>query len=100
MAKKSVRWLETEVHPMFHIPDGADELVYGDDDFDIPDDSVAGTPITDDDGSDDSNTPKILGIVSQTLRRHPDGTTVVDVVLNVSDIVGYDKYEVRITKSE
>lgn len=44
-------------------------------------------------------TPALISIKSQTVKIKPDGTSTVDVVLEVEDIVGVTDYEVRIAKS-
>lgn len=96
MAKKSVRWLETEINPVFFIPDGANELVYSDDEIDLT--GLDEGSISPDDDVEEVITPNILGIESQVLRTTKVGNHVVDVTLLVEDIPGFDKYEVRITK--
>jgi len=46
------------------------------------------------------DTPSILGIVSQTLRRAPGGQNVVDLVLEIdSNGIGVDQFEFRVTKT-
>jgi hypothetical protein len=44
-------------------------------------------------------TPQTLTIVSQTIRIAPDGSSLVDVVIEVEDIPGVSNYDVRVTKA-
>lgn len=54
---------------------------------------------TDDDTDDEAlEAPGFMQIVSQVIRTAPDGRQVVDVVLEVEDIEGTEKYDVRVTK--
>lgn len=112
MATTPVQRKVTPVDPMFAIPAGSDELVYGTNSgieaigSTGPVDSYTGQPV------DLSNvsipiggtpaatvpTPDIIGIVSQQVRRSPSGDNVIDVVLEVSDVLGATKYEFRVTK--
>lgn len=43
-------------------------------------------------------TPEVLRIISQNVRKNKKGDQVVDVIFEVSDIEGIDKYEFRVTK--
>lgn len=43
-------------------------------------------------------TPSISSIASQTVRISEGGQTVVDVVINASDLKGIEYYEVRLSK--
>ena len=43
-------------------------------------------------------TPQLIGIKSQTVSIKPDGTTLVDVILDIEDVRNAVEYEVRITK--
>lgn len=108
MAKRSVRREITQIDPLFPIPDGVDELVYRDDGevslLEILDD--AGLGVDDLDGAfDDTNyendpdTPQIIGIVSQLVRRTSVGNSVVDVIFEVEDIAGVTDYELRVTEA-
>lgn len=47
---------------------------------------------------DELAVPSTFEIISQTLRTGPDGAQVVDVVVEVEDVPGAVKYEIRITK--
>lgn len=42
--------------------------------------------------------PDYIEIISQTVRTAPDGRQVVDVVIDVEEVDGAIKYDVRITK--
>jgi hypothetical protein len=42
-------------------------------------------------------TPAIISVISQSANFNPDGTSVIDLVLEVED-VGTFEYEVRVTK--
>lgn len=44
-------------------------------------------------------TPQSIVIVSQTIRIAPDGSSLVDVVIDVEDIPGVSNYDVRVTKA-
>jgi len=44
-------------------------------------------------------TPQFIEIVSQKIRIAPDGSSLVDVVINVEDIPGVTHYDVRVTKA-
>jgi hypothetical protein len=47
---------------------------------------------------DELGVPGVFTIVSQTVRTAPDGTQVIDVVVDVEDIDGAESYELRVTK--
>lgn len=105
MAEKSVKRTTTELDPMFYIPEGVDEFVYDDRDFDY-DASAAEESIDDsfvvDDGDadyfDGPATPEIVEVISQTIRTTAAGNQVVDLVVEVEDLPGLSKYEFRVTK--
>lgn len=104
MAKRSVTRRKIEIDPMFFIPEGMDDFTYSDRNDLKPDDFADNDPditydIDDGGDSTDPQTPNILGIDSQTLRRTAAGHVLVDVVLLVEDIEGVSNYEVRITKT-
>lgn len=44
-------------------------------------------------------TPQTITIISQTIRIAPDGSSLVDVVIEVEDIPGVTNYDVRVTKA-
>jgi hypothetical protein len=111
MSKRSVRRTETILDPAFFIPEGVDELVYDDndefsseeeelllDDTDVLDpDIIIGDETTDDSAA--VPVPEDITIVSQKLGTGPGGQQVVDVVVNVKNIAGVEKFEFRITKA-
>lgn len=110
MASTPVQRKVTPIDPMFPIPAGTDELVYATTSaldsmrLDGPVDSYTGNPIDPNQsqlpvmGQIDVPTPSIIGVVSQQVRRAPSGENVIDVVLEVSEVVGAIKYEFRVTK--
>lgn len=54
---------------------------------------------TEDDGFDDElEVPGTFEVISQTIRTAADGSQVVDVIIDVEEVEGADKYEIRITK--
>lgn len=48
---------------------------------------------------DELDVPGTFEIVSQTVRTGPDGSQVVDIVIDVEEVEGAVKYEVRVTKA-
>lgn len=102
----------TYIDPSFPMPEGMDPEVWTQAAIiDDTDDSVNDAELETgdipsdqtivDDGGDDDDTlmvPNDLIIISQALRRTPEGTTVVDVVVDVTDVPGANKYEFRLTK--
>ena len=69
-------------------------------DIDIQDETLNDDESELDDDYDDEElgVPGTFTIVSQTVHNAPDGSQVVDVVVEVEDVDGAVKYEVRITK--
>lgn len=109
MTENAVKRTQTPVDPMFFIPDGVDELVYDDAERELDVEIVEeeSEEIYDDvflvDDTETSNTeapetPDILSVVEQVLRKTSAGNQVVDVVVEVDDIPGISKYEFRVTK--
>lgn len=107
MANRVVHTGPQSLDPMFHIPVGMeDDWEYSDDgyvgsdadrdEFELTDDFIDGGD--DEDEDDGPEVPEILGIVSQTVRHSDEGTKVIDVVIEVEDIPGITKYEIRVTK--
>lgn len=96
--------------PNFAIPEGVTNFTYkeltdGDesalevrsnDEAPVSDISVEDSEL-DGESDDTPDTPFIYGIVSQVIRTAPDGSQVVDVVLDVDDIDSTEEYNVRIT---
>lgn len=111
MASKSAQTSITELDPMFFIPEGAHELVYDDEEMDFSNEtSEEETESVEyfEDGDWDSTTedidfdtqvptPAILGVLSQTIRRLPNGQQVVDVVVEVEDVA--PNYDIKVTKT-
>lgn len=106
MAKQPIKRSQSEIDPMFYIPEGVDELVYSDgaeslyldaDEEESAEESFVGE---DDYGdyTEGPDVPEIIGVVSQTLRTTAAGTQVVDLVIEVDDALGISKYETRVTK--
>lgn len=114
MAGRAVKPQVTEINPMFFIPEGIDELKYGDNlitveaddvdenefDVDIDADDVDGVGADDGtDYSDSPETPTIFGVILQTIHVDDTGSEVVDVVFDVEDVFNVDSYEIRATKT-
>jgi len=109
MAKKAKHPNKLVLDPMFAIPRGAEEdFVYSNVPFSNLDDALdfSDSGINPDeqflidttiDGGFGLDTPEDFTVVSQTLRRMDDGTYVVDVVLNVTDVAGAIEYESQVT---
>lgn len=109
MAQRAVRPDTTAVDPLFFIPDGVGELQYtdgativadeieeGEFEVDIDVDISEGDEV---DYSDAPETPQIVGVLSQVSRTDASGKEYVDVVFDVTDVFGADKYEIRIVKA-
>lgn len=101
-----------DINPNFAIPEGLVGVQEGvrDSDYDYPDvDTVIdiqSDTYDDDDSilpeavsSYDVEAPDDISIVSQTVRTAPDGRQVIDVIIDVADVTGAIKYDVRITKA-
>lgn len=118
MSKRPIRRDVETINPMFHIPEGVDELVYDDESLEnsqyaegtseeseivIEEEVVIVLPETNTPEEEDTSgrppAPRIIGIVKQTLRTLKSGDERVDVVLEVEDIAGVDKYEFRVSKA-
>ncbi len=107
MAKRPQRAVKRDIKtldPLFFLPEGVDELefdrggVFIDEDAnvnlidDIEVDVDPGVP----GGPQQLTTPRILGIVSQTIKTQSNGAQTVTVVLDVSDVVGATNYEFKV----
>lgn len=112
MAQRPVKRSVTVLDPMFAIPAGTDEFRYSESDIlytddveqeeGLPDDFVSdGSAGTDEfeNYSEEPDAPGILAVISQTLRTSASGSQVVDMVIEVEDIEGAERYEVRVTKA-
>lgn len=42
--------------------------------------------------------PAIIGVKKQSVNMHDDGTSTIDLVLNVQDIPGITEYDIRVAK--
>jgi hypothetical protein len=69
------------------------------DDGEVHYDEPSNLPVESGDEEDKLPTPQYIEIVSQTIRIAPDGSSLVDVVINVEDIPGISNYDVRMTKA-
>lgn len=118
MSNRPIRRKVESIDPMFNIPDGVDELVHDEDASDnanyaegsqefaegIIEEEIVILPVEESPQEEEDPTgkppaPRVLGIIKQTLRTLKNGDERVDVVLEVEDIVGVDKYEFRVSKS-
>lgn len=90
-----------EVDEMFDVPEDVIGLTHGEyveteewaeenDEFDVIDDTMEAT--------DAPEVPTGFTVVQQIVRFGPDGSQVVDLVLDVEDIEEIVKYDVRVTK--
>lgn len=113
MAKTPVQNGSISVDPMFFIPDGVVGMGYS------PASSTAGSTDSSEETTgvevenadeaqegldyeqalDHIDTPQIISVISQTIRRGPGGNNVVDVVLEVEDVEGASSYEFRVAKA-
>lgn len=114
MAKRSVVRQTREINPMFNIPDGMDDWTHPDELLLDEEDSLEDADDTDedaefesdidiiDDGDDDTHdapeVPENLVVLSQTIRRNADGSMVVDLLVEVDDVPGFVKYDIRVVK--
>lgn len=101
MASRPVSKEKVQIDPIFPIPSGAEDEFAVSRSKKIIDDTVD-LVIFDDgtgtggDGSPD--TPSIVGVVSQKLRRGQNMQFVVDVVIQVDDVNEAEHYEIQVTK--
>lgn len=70
--------------------DGGDSPVYTPPTNDVPAENGE---------SDALPVPQSINIVSQTIRIAPDGSSLVDVVIEIDDIPGVTNFDVRVTKA-
>lgn len=82
------------------LPDVEEEVGEPDADIDVQEDTLEDddSQLDEDDAGDILGVPGTYVILSQTVRTAPDGRQVVDVVIDVEEIEGAEKYEVRVTK--
>jgi hypothetical protein len=110
---------DNTIDPMFYIPPELDI-------YDYPDDSTGGfTSETDELGDDDldgegddfldsdellydeseddyydlPDVPDEFEVISQTIRTMPNGSQVIDLVVEVEDVIGVDTYDFRVVKT-
>lgn len=108
-----------QVDPNFPLPDELQFAVYAEDtpvilvgddaegednddafsDVTVVVESDDNSEILEDESSDELDTPTNIAILSQTVRTGTDGRSVVDVVIQVDEVFGAVKYEVRVTKT-
>lgn len=81
-------------------PDSTEELPDPDADIDFQTDTLDDddSELDEDEVGDELGVPGTFEIVEQTVRTAPDGTQVVDIVIDVEEVEGAVKYEVRIAK--
>ena len=101
-----------EIDDNFLIPDGlkdtgfaetvGDEFAVDPDTIDIQFESIddGDSELDEDEIGNDLETPENITVITQEVRTAPDGRQVVDIVLEVSDVPGAMKYDVRITKED
>lgn len=107
----------TKIDPRFPIPGGLIDAEYKQDNNQIPVEfgpdaggstDASGVQVVDIGGNvppDAQQTtyayqpPTNIAIVSQTVRILPDGSHLVDVLIDVTDVAGISEYEVRTTKT-
>lgn len=119
MANRSVAGKSREVDPLFPIPAGMeDDWNYGEDavvesadggadieetNFEDIEEVGSDMDLFDEgEGEGSYDTPEVpenLRVVTQVLRRLPDGSNVVDLVVEVDDVPNIVKFDVRVTKS-
>lgn len=80
--------------------DKTSELPEPDADIDIQTETLVDeeSELDEEEVGDELDVPGTFEIVSQTVRTGPDGSQVVDIVIDVEEVEGAVKYEVRITK--
>lgn len=110
MAEKTPASKKRLIDPNFFIPDGVTTFEFtelGDEDSaelearsndeaELGEVSLEDSDL-DEDSDDTPDAPQIYGILSQVIRTAPDGSQVVDVVLDVDDLNVGEEYDVRIT---
>lgn len=94
------------IDPSFYVPPEmiGDEFIYAVRDYDA--EQLDETDVFSDYGQDDfdSDTESYtlqapdFSILNQTVHISPDGTSVVDVVIDVDDVPGATDYDIRVTK--
>ena len=114
MAKRSAVRNGRTLDPMFSLPDGMDDWAYSDkpeNDLDAAQEALEFVDSEDDvdselaiidDGDEETHdappVPDNFVVLSQTLRRAPDGSHYVDLLFQVDDIPGVVKLDVGYSK--
>jgi hypothetical protein len=104
--RRSVKRDKRIIDPIHHLPDGVDELEFDRGGINIDEDSQV---ILFDDievdvdpgvggGPEQLATPRIIGIISQTIKTQPNGQQTVQVVLDVSNVPGAANYEFKVAR--
>jgi len=112
MARRAVREQNEPINPVFFIPDGVDDLAYTNDapitvtpddidenEFEVDIDIDNSDPSESDDPGDSLETPQVLDVFSQTIRMASAGNEVVDVVFDITEVMGVSNYEIRVVKT-
>lgn len=81
--------------------DRTEELPEPDADIDFQTETLSDdeSQLDEEEVGDELDVPGTFEIVSQTVRTGPDGAQVVDIVIDVEEVQGAVKYEVRVTKA-
>lgn len=99
-----------DFHPSLEIPEGLKNTRVGvstgmeaadplaDIDFQFETYYDDGSDLGEDEVGDQLDVPGTFEIISQTVRIGPDGSQVVDVIIDVEEVQGAVKYEVRMSK--
>lgn len=85
---------EDGVHDPSEYADTESEIDYQEDTYDDDD-----SELEEDEVGDELDVPGSFEIVSQTVKTGPDGSQVVDVVIEVEEVPGAVKYEVRLSRA-
>lgn len=82
------------------LPDVVDDIPEPDAEIDIQEETLIDddSDLNEDEIGDELDVPGTFEIISQTVRTDPNGNQVVDVVIDVEEVDGAVKYEVRMTK--
>lgn len=80
------------------LPDVQEDLAEPDADIDIQEETLSDddSQLDEDEVGDELDVPGSFTIISQTVRTAPDGNQVIDIVIDVEEVDGAVKYEIRI----
>lgn len=83
------------------LPDREEDVAEPDADIDFQVETLDDdeSELDEDEVGDELDVPGTFEIVEQIVRTAPDGTQVVDIIIDVEEVEGAVKYEVRITKA-